>query len=50
MPVEGEPKKRQKPKSVKHIKMIVIPDEKANTIDAVVAKSIYKDSSMTTDN
>lgn len=48
-PIDGEPKKGQKPKSVKHIKMIVIPDEKAKTIDAVAAKSIDKDSSLTTD-
>ncbi|MBR1594151.1 MAG: hypothetical protein IJ659_05205 [Alloprevotella sp.] len=44
LPVDKEPKKGQKPKSVKHIKMIVIPDEKAKTIDAVAAKSIDKDS------
>lgn len=48
-PVDVETKKGQKPKSVKHIKMIVIPDEKAMTIDAVAAKSIDKDSSLTTD-
>lgn len=49
MPVDVETKKGMKPKSVKHIKMIVIPDEKAKTIDAVAAKSIDKDSSLTTD-
>lgn len=43
------PKKGQKPKSVKHIKMIVIPNEKAKTIDAVAAKFIDKDSILTTD-
>ena len=48
-PVDVETKKGMKPKSVKHIKMIVIPDEKAKTIDAVAAKSIDKDSSLTTD-
>ena len=48
-PVDVETKKGMKPKSVKHIKMIVIPDEKAKTIDAAAAKSIEKDSSLTTD-
>ena len=48
-PAEQEPKKGQKPKVVSHIKMIVIPDEKAKTIDAVAAKSIEKSSSLTTD-
>lgn len=48
-PVDVAPKKGQKPKSVKHIKMIVIPDEKAKTIDAVAAKSIDKESYLTTD-
>ena len=48
-PVDVETKKGMKPKSVKHIKMIVIPDEKAKTIDAVAAKSIDKESSLTTD-
>ena len=33
----------------KHIKMIVIPDEKAKTIDAVAGKVIEKDSRLTTD-
>lgn len=48
-PAEKEPKKGQKPKVVKHIKMIVIPDEKAKTIDVVTAKVIDKDSKLTTD-
>ena len=39
-PAEKEAKKGQKPKVVKHIKMIVIPDEKAKTIDAVAGKVI----------
>lgn len=49
-PAEKVPKKGQKPKVVKHIKMIVIPDEKAKTIDVVTAKVIDKDSKLTTDN
>ena len=48
-PAEKEAKKGQKPKVVKHIKMIVIPDEKAKTIDAVADKVIEKDSRLTTD-
>ena len=48
-PVDVETKKGMKPKSVNHIKMIVIPDEKAKTIDSVAAKSIDKDSRLTTD-
>ena len=48
-PAEKEAKKGQKPKVVKHIKMIVIPDEKAKTIDAVAGKVIEKDSRLTTD-
>lgn len=48
-PVKEEPKKGQKPKTVSHIKMIVIPDEKAKTIDAVAARSIEKDARLTTD-
>lgn len=49
-PSEQAPKKGQKPKAVGHIKMIVIPDEKAKTIDAVAEKLITKESSLTTDN
>ena len=49
-PVDVESKKGMKPKSVKHIKMIVIPDEKAKTIDVVAANSIDKESCLTTDN
>lgn len=45
-----ESKNGQKSKVVKHIKMIVIPDEKAKTIDVVAAKVIDKDSKLTTDN
>ena len=46
---EEHPKKGQKLKSVKHIKMIVIPDAKAKTIDALAEKTIEKDSVITTD-
>lgn len=48
-PAEKAPKKGQKPKVVGHIKMIVIPDEKAKTIDAVAEKIITKESFLTTD-
>ena len=48
-PAEKEQKKGQKPKAVSHIKMIVIPDEKAKTIDAAAAKAIDKDARLTTD-
>lgn len=34
---------------VKHIKMVVIPDEKAKTIATVAAKNIDKESKLTTD-
>lgn len=47
---EEQPKKGQKPKSVKHIKMIVVPDAKAKTIDELEAKYIEKESVITTDN
>ena len=46
---EKEPKRGQKTKKVGHIKMIVLPDEKAKTIDAVAAKVIDEDSHLTTD-
>lgn len=48
-PVDNENKKGLKPKLVKRIKMIVIPDEKAKAIEAVAAKNIDKDSKLTTD-
>jgi len=48
-PAEKEPKKGQKPKVVSHIKMIVIPDEKAKTIDGAAAKAVEKDSRLVTD-
>lgn len=48
-PAEQTPKKGQKPKSVGHIKMIVIPNAKAATIDALASKNIEKDSRLTTD-
>lgn len=47
---ERMPKRGQKSKVIGHIKMIVIPDEKAKTIDAVAGKSIEKKSKLTTDN
>lgn len=49
-PAESTSKRGQKSKVIGHIKMIVIPDEKAKTIDAVAGKSIEKKSKLTTDN
>lgn len=46
---EEKPKSGQKPKSVGHIKMIVIPDAKAATIDSAVSRVIDGESSITTD-
>lgn len=43
------PKNPQKPKRVNHLKMIVIPDLKAPTIDQVAKTSIDKDAKITTD-
>ncbi|HEY5507119.1 MAG TPA: IS1595 family transposase [Paludibacter sp.] len=43
------PKNPQKPKRVNHLKMIVIPDLKAETIDQKATTSIDKDSKITTD-
>lgn len=48
-PVEQEPKKGQKPKRVGHIKMIVIPNAKATTIDAAAIRAVESDSRITTD-
>lgn len=45
---EEKPNSGQKPKSVWHIKMIVIPDAKATTIDAAVSRVIEGESSITT--
>ena len=45
---EEKPNSGQKPKSVGHIKMIVIPDAKATTIDAAVSRVIEGESSITT--
>jgi len=43
------PKNPQKSKRVNHLKMIVIPDLKAETIDQKATKSIDKDATITTD-
>lgn len=45
----NDQRKGQKPKSVNHIKMIVVHDAKAATIDAATSKGIDADSSITTD-
>jgi hypothetical protein len=43
------PKNPEKPKSVNHLKMIVIPDLKAQTINSVVQMSIEQDAVIDTD-
>lgn len=43
------PKNPKKPKRVNHLKMIVIPDLKAKTIDQIATISIDKDAKITTD-
>jgi hypothetical protein len=43
------PKKGQKPTKVKHIKMIVVEDLKADTISSVAGNSIESESKITTD-
>ena len=43
------PKNPQKPKRVNHLKMIVIPDLRAETIDQKATTSIDKDAKITTD-
>jgi transposase-like protein len=43
------PKPGKKEKKVNHIKMVVIPDVKADTIDGVVKVKVYKDSSVVGD-
>jgi hypothetical protein len=46
---EKEPKNPKKPKKVGHIKMIVIPNLKSQTIDPPASKSIDKESKVTGD-
>ena len=48
-PADHEPGRGKKPKSVGHIKMIVIPDEKARTIDVAATENIDPSASLTTD-
>jgi len=43
------PKPGKKPKKVGHIKMAVIPDTKADTVNAVAKKSVSEDSSVRSD-
>ena len=43
------PKNPQKPKRVNHLKMVVIPDLKAETIDQEAIAAIDKDAKITTD-
>lgn len=46
---EFNPKNVNRPNKVGHIKMIVIPDLKASTIDGKVISAVSSDSSVTTD-
>ncbi len=48
-PVEGETTKKGKPRKVGHIKMFVIDDLKAPTIDAKVLENIDKESTIDSD-
>lgn len=43
------PKNPNKPKAVKHIKMLVIPDQKAKTVDEIVSKAIEPESRLISD-
>lgn len=45
----ANPKNPDKPKAVKHIKMLVIPDQKAKTIDEIVSKAIEPESRLISD-
>lgn len=45
----ANPKNPDKPKKVGHIKMIAIPNQKAQTIDEIVSKAIEPDSSIISD-
>lgn len=45
----ANPKNPDKPKAVKHIKMLVIPDQKAKTVDEIVSKTIEPNSKLISD-
>lgn len=45
----ANPKNPDKPKSVKHIKMLVIPDQKAKTVDEIVSRAIEPESRLISD-
>ncbi len=49
-PVEGEITKNGKPRKVGHIKMIVIPDLKSETITPLVENNVSKESIIDSDN
>ena len=50
IPVDGETTKKGKPRKVGHIKMFVIDDLKASTIEEKVSEHINKDSTIDSDN
>lgn len=45
----ANPKNPDKPKAVRYIKMLVIPDQKAKTIDEIVSKAIEPESRLISD-
>jgi ribosomal protein S8E len=50
IPIEGETTKRGKPRKVGHIKMFVIDDLKASTIDSNVSEHVDKEAIIDSDN
>ena len=46
---EPAPKDPKRPKKVQHIKMVVVPDTKAATLDGVAAQCVERDSVVSTD-
>lgn len=50
IPLEGETTKRGKPRKVGHIKMLVIDDLKASTIDSNVSEHVDKEALIDSDN
>jgi hypothetical protein len=49
LPIEAKRTKKGKPRKVGHIKMIVIPDLKSQTITSVVEKNICNESVIDSD-
>ncbi len=49
-PVEGQTTKKEKPRQVGHLKMLVINDLKSATINSLVEKNVAKESTIDSDN